>query len=183
MEKLKTGAEKLGLHLTAQQLEQFEAYYRELIDWNERINLTSITGYEDVQIKHFLDSLTIASVVDFKKKGVRVIDVGTGAGLPGISLKIVFPHINLYLLEATMKKTKFIEQMITTLGLKGVEIIAGRAETVAHDARYREKFDVVLSRAVAPLPARFRIKRVFWKKQITAHFFWMKSAIFPCPFK
>jgi 16S rRNA (guanine527-N7)-methyltransferase len=153
MEKLKTAAVKLGLHLSTEQMKQFELYYRELIDWNKRISLTSITGYEDVQIKHFLDSLTISRAVDLKKKGLRVVDVGTGAGLPGMPLKIVFPHIRLTLIEATIKKTKFLEQVISKLDLKEVEVIASRAETAAHNDNYREKFDVVISRALSSLPA------------------------------
>jgi 16S rRNA (guanine527-N7)-methyltransferase len=151
MEKLKSGAEKLGIHLTPQQIEQFETYYRDLIDWNRRINLTRITDYDEVQLKHFLDSLTAAEICDFKNQ--NVIDVGTGAGLPGIALKITFPTIKLTLLEATIKKTKFLEYIVDKLGLSDVSIIADRAETTAHNLKYREKFDVVLSRAVAALPA------------------------------
>ncbi len=163
MEKLKSAAEKLGIHLTPLQLEQFEVYYRELIDWNKRINLTSITDYEDVQVKHFLDSLTVASTIDLKERDLRVIDVGTGAGLPGVPLKIVFPDLKLTLMEATMKKTKFLEQLTRNLGLKGVEVISGRAETVAHDIKYREKFDVIVSRAVAALPALVELTLPFCK--------------------
>jgi 16S rRNA (guanine527-N7)-methyltransferase len=155
MEKLKHGAEKLGIHLTPQQLEQFELYYKELIDWNIRINLTSITDYKEAQLKHFLDSLTVVTAIAPKDTGEipSVIDVGTGAGLPGIPLKIILPDIKLALLEATVKKTKFLENLIIKLGLNDVEIVAGRAEEAAHKSQYREIFDVVLSRAVASLPA------------------------------
>ena len=155
METLDIGAKKLGLHLSPGQLEQFEVYYRELVDWNRRINLTSITDYEEVQVKHFLDSLTVTTAINPKDAGksLRVIDVGTGAGLPGIPLKILLPGIRLTLLEATAKKAKFIEHLIERLGLDDVEIVVGRAEEVAHDALYREKFNIVLSRAVASLPA------------------------------
>ncbi|MGD0779839.1 MAG: 16S rRNA (guanine(527)-N(7))-methyltransferase RsmG [Dehalococcoidales bacterium] len=155
MEKLKSSAEELGINLTPLQIEQFEVYYHELIAWNKRINLTSITDYEDAQIKHFLDSLTVAEAIDFKNNGenLKVIDVGTGAGLPGIPLKIVFLDIKLTLLEATIKKTKFLEHLIEKLDLKNVEIVAERAETAAHDVQHREKYDVVLARAVATLPA------------------------------
>ena len=154
MEQLVSGAKKLGLHLSPEQLEQFQSYYRELVDWNRRVNLTSITGYEEVQVKHFLDSLTVALVMKPPEAlgSLRIIDVGTGAGLPGMPLRILWPGIRLVLLEATAKKAKFLEHLAAELGLNDVEIVVGRAEEVAHDARYREKFELVLSRAVAALP-------------------------------
>jgi 16S rRNA (guanine527-N7)-methyltransferase len=155
MEKLKSAARELGLELTPARLEQFDSYYRELIDWNQRVNLTAITAYEEVQLKHFLDSLTIilAWPPQAAEKDLRIIDVGTGAGLPGIPLKIVFPGIKLALLEATAKKADFLNHLIPKLGLDDVEVVVGRAEEVARQARYREQFDLVLSRAVAALPA------------------------------
>jgi len=151
MNKLKSGAAKLGINLTDEQLEKFEIYYRELIAWNKKVNLTRITDYEQVQVKHFLDSLTVFTVI---KTGARlkVIDIGTGAGLPGIPLKIVSPGTELTLLEATAKKTRFLEHLIGRLGLGGVAIATGRAEEIAHDDGYREKFDIALARALAPLP-------------------------------
>jgi 16S rRNA (guanine527-N7)-methyltransferase len=154
MEKLKTGAQKLGIHLSPKQIEQFNAYYHELVDWNQRMNLTSITGYEEVQVGHFLDSLAVVLAIKLPSGGVSsgIIDVGTGAGLPGIPLKIILPGVRLVLLEATLKKAKFLEHLTARLGLDNVEVVVGRAEEVAHDARYRERFDLVLSRAVAPLP-------------------------------
>ncbi len=155
MEKLEAGAQKLGLHLSQGQLEQFDAYYRELIEWNRRMNLTAITSYEGVQIKHFLDSLTVVLALKPPVEGssLRVIDVGTGAGLPGVPLKIVLPGIKLALLDSTAKKADFLRHLTRKLGLDDVEIVVGRAEDIAHDAQYREKFELVLSRAVAPLPA------------------------------
>jgi 16S rRNA (guanine527-N7)-methyltransferase len=162
MERLKKGAKELGINLTSLQLEQFEQYYRLMVDENKRINLTSITGYEDVQIKHFLDSLTVAAIDTVRwGRGLKVIDIGTGAGLPGIPLKITFPNIKLTLLEATMKKTRFLGKVINELDLKDVEIVAERAETAAHDEKYREKFDIALSRAVAALPALAEIMLPF----------------------
>jgi 16S rRNA (guanine527-N7)-methyltransferase len=152
MEKLESGAKKLGLELTPGQLEQYETYYRELLDWNKRVNLTHITDYEEVQIKHFLDSLTVTLVWPLSNAVLRLIDVGTGAGIPGIPLKIVFPNIKLVLLEAVAKKAAFLHHITQKLGLDGVEIVVGRAEEVAHQSEYREKFNLVLSRAVAPLP-------------------------------
>jgi 16S rRNA (guanine527-N7)-methyltransferase len=152
MEKLKSGAQSLGISLTPLQLGQFEAYYRLLVEWNKLINLTSITDYEEVQVKHFLDSLSLVVAADFSR-GLDIIDIGTGAGFPGIPLKIVFPNIKLTLLEATTKKTKFLEKVADELRLREVEIVAERAETAAHDLKHRESYDIVLSRAVAALPA------------------------------
>lgn len=150
MEYLISGASKLGFSLNSGQLEQFGSYYRELIDWNQRINLTSITDFKEVQLRHFLDSLTVTLAVK-RLSDARLIDVGTGAGLPGLPLKILFPGMRLVLLEATAKKAAFLIHVIERLGLDDVEVIVGRAEEVAHQSQYREKFDMVLSRAVAQL--------------------------------
>ena len=152
METLKSGAAKIGIQLTPEQLNAFETYFRELTDWNRKVNLTSITGYQEVQLKHFLDSLTAAAAYRFSGP-LRVIDVGTGGGLPGLPLKIAFPGLRLTLLEATARKTKFLEYLVSRLGVNGVEIVTGRAEEIAHFSQYREKYDVAVSRAVAPLPA------------------------------
>ncbi len=153
MEKLYSGAMKLGLILSPGQLSQFGIYYEELVTWNQRVNLTRLTGYEEVQIKHFLDALTVSLVWPPAKPGVRlrVIDVGSGAGIPGLALKILFPDIRLTLLDATAKKAAFLDHLSRKLGLKNVEIVVGRAENIAHQAEYRESFDLVLSRGVAPL--------------------------------
>ena len=153
MEKLNIGAKKLGLQLSPKQLEQFSIYYQELIDWNKRVNLTRITGYEEVQVKHFLDSLTVslAWLPSRANAGFRVIDVGTGAGMPGIPLKILFPDIELVLLDSTSKKAAFLYHLSDKLGLDNVEIVVGRAEDIAHQPKYRENFEVVLARGVAPL--------------------------------
>lgn len=153
MERLNVGAIKLGLQLSPRQLRQFYIYYQELVDWNKRVNLTRITGYEDVQIKHFLDSLTVSLAwqPSTANADFRLIDVGTGAGMPGIPLKILLPNIKLVLLDSVAKKAAFLHHLKYQLGLDNVEIVVGRAEEIAHQAQYRENFDIVLSRGVAPL--------------------------------
>jgi 16S rRNA (guanine527-N7)-methyltransferase len=165
MNKLIHGSRKLGIELTPEQLERFELYYQELIDWNRRLNLTGITDYEDVQLKHFLDAITITSVfstVD-QWRDLSVIDIGTGAGFPGIPVIIVVPDIRLVLLEATAKKAEFLHNLVIRLGLDNVEIKVGRAEEVARDSGYRERFDVVLSRAVAALASLAELSLPFCK--------------------
>jgi 16S rRNA (guanine527-N7)-methyltransferase len=148
MDNLIAGAEKLGLSLTREQVTLFQRYYEELIRWNRRVNLTAIVDYEEVQLKHFLDSLTVALLID---ESCRLLDVGTGAGFPGVPLKIVFPDIAVTLVESVKKKAAFLDHLVDCLGLDGVEVVAERAETLAHDERYRERFDVAVSRGVADL--------------------------------
>ncbi len=152
MELLVCGASKLGLRLTAQQLEQFEIYYQELADWNRRINLTAITEYEEVQVKHFLDSLSV--YLAFPKgptSSVRLIDVGSGAGFPGLPLKLALPDIHLSLVESVGKKARFLDHLVTRLELSGVEVLTGRAEELAHQSELRESCDLAVSRGVAKL--------------------------------
>jgi 16S rRNA (guanine527-N7)-methyltransferase len=153
METLVKGAEKLGLPLDQEQVWQFDQYCHVMLDWNHRVNLTSITGYETIQIRHFLDSLTIFPVLENYRpyEILKILDVGTGAGLPGIPLKIAIPEIKLTLMEATGKKTEFLNYIISILGLKNVEVVTGRAEQLAHMTEYRAGFNVVISRAVASL--------------------------------
>jgi 16S rRNA (guanine527-N7)-methyltransferase len=153
MEKLAAGAAKLGIHLSPEQLDQFEAYFHELVSWNQRINLTSITAYVDVQVKHFLDSLTVCLAVrDDLGGAVRIIDIGSGAGLPGLPLKLAFPESKVELLDSVGKKTAFLEHMIETLGLEDVLVHTGRVEMLGQEPGMRESFDLALVRGVAKLP-------------------------------
>jgi 16S rRNA (guanine527-N7)-methyltransferase len=155
MEKLVSGAARLGIGLEGGQLDRFEVYCREMLDWNRRLNLTSITGYEDIQVNHFLDALTVTLAWQPGASGTapRVIDIGAGAGIPGIPLKLAFPSIRLTLLESTGKKTRFLHHLIQALHLSDVEVVTGRAEDAGRDRQYREVFDLALARAVAALPA------------------------------
>ena len=132
-------------------IEQFLSYRQELLDWNTRINLTAITDPEEVLIKHFLDSLSLLSVYD--KSHACLLDIGSGAGFPGLPLKIVRPQWQIVLLEATGKKVAFLQHMIETLQLQEIVAVHGRAEELAHKSEYRAAFDVVTARAVASLPA------------------------------
>lgn len=149
MERLVNGAARLGIVLTSRQLEQFQTYFQLLAEWNQRFNLTAIVDYQDVQIKHFLDSLTVSLAMTTNISEVQVMDVGSGAGLPGIPLKIVLPQIHLTLLESVGKKTAFLSHLINKLGLETVDVVTGRAEEVAHLSSCREQFDVTVSRGVA----------------------------------
>jgi len=152
----------MGLELNEEHLRAFEIYYGELVAWNEKFNLTAITDYDQVQIKHFLDSLTCllavrspktsASSVEPSEVRGRAIDIGAGAGFPGLLLKIVCPGLRLTLLEVTGKKVGFLEHIVGCLELAGVEVIKGRAEELGRDAAHRDRYDLALARAVAELP-------------------------------
>ncbi len=135
--------------LTQNQLEQFEKYFQLLIKWNEKMNLTAITDVNGVAVKHFADSLSLLNYVDITK-GAKIIDVGTGAGFPGVVLKIARPDIRLTLLDSLNKRLVFLNEVLTTLGLKA-ELVHSRAEEGAKNAEYRENFDFSVSRAVARL--------------------------------
>jgi 16S rRNA (guanine527-N7)-methyltransferase len=142
---------QLGLQLTRRQLDAFRWYASELTAWNERHNLTAITDPQDIQVKHFLDSLTCLLAIK-PKTGDRVVDVGTGAGFPGLPLRIVSPQIQLTLVEATGKKAEFCRHVALELALEGVEVLHARVEDVGHQAGQREAYDWAVARAVAQLP-------------------------------
>lgn len=141
---------ELELELNETQLQQFERYYELLVEWNKVMNLTAITEYEEVYEKHFLDSLAIVKVEDINKVE-SIIDIGTGAGFPGIPLKIAFPHLKVVLLDSLNKRINFLNTVIEELGLENVETLHGRAEDYAKKAEYREQADLCVSRAVANL--------------------------------
>ena len=153
MNALAMGAGGLGITLSGSQLQQFETYYRELSDWNQRAGLTSITGCLEVQIKHFLDSLTVClAFIDDFPQDCRLVDVGAGGGFPGLPLKLAFPELDLVLLESVGKKARFLEHVAAVLELEGVEVLTGRAEQLAHEPELRESFDLAVIRGVAKMP-------------------------------
>jgi 16S rRNA (guanine527-N7)-methyltransferase len=154
METLAEGARQLNLLLTDHQLSQFQTYYEQLVKWNRKVNLTGITEYEEVQVKHFVDSLSIVLALEGAKWAqghFALLDIGTGAGMPGIPLKIVHPASRLVLLDSIAKKTAFLRHIVGELGLQSVEILTQRAEDIAHHNEHRESFDLVVCRAVSQL--------------------------------
>lgn len=140
----------LGVTLTQEQINQFLRYYELLVEWNGFMNLTAITEYGEVMKKHFVDSLSLIKTYDISKK-VKVIDVGTGAGFPGLALKIAYPNLQVTLLDSLNKRINFLNEVISQLGLTGVETVHGRAEDFAKPDKLRGKFDLCVSRAVANL--------------------------------
>jgi 16S rRNA (guanine527-N7)-methyltransferase len=141
----------LGFDLTPEQVRSFEWYRRELLSWNERMNLTAITDPEEVEVKHFLDSLTCLLAMALPPQG-RAVDVGTGAGFPGLAIKLVHPPLRLTLIESIGKKVDFCRHVVRGLNLEGVEIIHDRAERVAHRQGHRQSYDWAFARAVAVAP-------------------------------
>ena len=153
MRRLVEGAAALSVPLDDAQVEQLSRYRDELTAWNRRVNLTAVTDPDEVVAKHFLDSLSVAAALTSgaREPCLRLLDVGSGGGFPGIPLQIAFPQWRVALLEATGKKAAFLEHVVGLLRLDGASVIAGRAETIAHDPAHREAYAVVVSRAVAPM--------------------------------
>lgn len=147
---LRNSIKASSIDLDDNQVEQFCRYYELLIEWNKKINLTAITECKEVVEKHFIDSLSIDKIINMKNIE-KVIDVGTGAGFPGIPLKIVYPHLKMTLLDSLNKRIKFLYEVTSILKLENIEAIHGRAEDVARKEEYREKYDICVSRAVANL--------------------------------
>ena len=150
--QLKKDLNEFGIELTAEMEEQFLLYYNMLIEWNSFMNLTAITDFDEVLKKHFTDSVSlIRAIPDLGEKKYRMIDIGTGAGFPGIPLKIVFPNISVVLLDSLNKRVNFLKEVISKLQLTDITAMHGRAEDFAQNKEYRESFDLCVSRAVANL--------------------------------
>jgi 16S rRNA (guanine527-N7)-methyltransferase len=146
-----TARDLLKLSLSASQRQAFQTYANALMDWNSQTNLTAITEPDDIEIRHFVDSLICLKVIGRPRPGLQLVDVGTGAGFPGLPLKIVAPQIELTLVESIGKKVDFLRHVVDILKLDGVTLLNERAEDVGQDAAHREQYDWVLARAVASL--------------------------------
>lgn len=143
-------AEK-GITLSERQLEQYDLYFRTLVEWNEKMNLTAITAKEDVYLKHFYDSLSAAFYFNFANQSFTICDVGAGAGFPSIPLKIAFPNLNITIVDSLNKRISFLEHLARVLNLENTQFIHDRAETFGKNPAHREKYDLVMARAVARL--------------------------------
>jgi 16S rRNA (guanine527-N7)-methyltransferase len=173
IEQFEENLREKGISLTQNQLEQFELYYETLVEWNEKMNLTAITDKAEVYLKHFYDSITAAFYFDFTKP-FHLCDVGAGAGFPSIPLKIVFPHIEVTIVDSLNKRISFLNHLAKELKLENVHFIHDRAETFGINPLYRESFDVVTARAVARMSVLSELCLPLVK--VGGHFIAMKAA-------
>ncbi|MDD6217415.1 MAG: 16S rRNA (guanine(527)-N(7))-methyltransferase RsmG [Roseburia sp.] len=150
LDKFEKGLKDLQIELSDEQVQQFLTYYEKLVETNKVMNLTAITEFEEVVEKHFLDSLSLVKVCDLSKE-IRILDLGSGAGFPGIPLKIAFPEIEIVLADSLNKRINFLQDVIEELDLKKITAVHARAEELARNKEYREEFDLCVSRAVANL--------------------------------
>lgn len=162
-----------GVHLSDQQLSQFETYYKELVEWNEKMNLTGITEREQVYMKHFYDSLSVAFFIPMSEKQT-IADIGSGAGFPSIPLKIAFPHLHVTIVDSLNKRIQFLNHLCAKLHVSDVTCIHGRAEDIARKKEHRDHYDLVTARAVARLAVLNEFCLPFTKVQ--GHFLAMKGS-------
>lgn len=148
IDEFKLELKKIGIDITEEQLSKLDKFYNLLIEWNQKINLTTITSKDEVYLKHFYDSLTLIKEIDLTKN-IKVLDVGTGAGFPGIVLKIIFPNLQITLLDSLNKRINYLNEIIKELELKDINTICARSEE--YTKKHREEYDLVVSRAVAHL--------------------------------
>lgn len=169
LENLKT----IDVEISEKQLEQFNSYFEILVEWNKVMNLTGITEYDEVLLKHFVDSLCFNPNKLIKSDKISLIDVGTGAGFPGLPIKIAYDNVDVVLLDSLNKRIKFLDEVITKLGLKNIKTIHSRAEDGGRNKDLREKFDIAISRAVANLASLAEYNLPFVK--VGGYFVAMKS--------
>lgn len=150
-EQFKSSLAKHGVALSDIQMQQYETYFNQLVEWNEKMNLTAITQKEEVYLKHFYDSLTLALQTDVLRESVALCDVGAGAGFPSIPLKIALPHLRVTIVDSLNKRITFLNELVRALGLQDVSCYHDRAESFGQNPQFREQFDVVTARAVARL--------------------------------
>lgn len=147
--KISRGLQELSIEADREQCGQLFEYYRMLVEKNKVMNLTAITDFDEVVLKHFVDSAALVKIYDLENKEIRLLDMGTGAGFPGIPLKILFPKLQVVLLDSLNKRIKFLQEVAEALSLEGIEAVHGRAEEYGRKENFRESFDLCVSRAVA----------------------------------